>query len=134
MYKHPYFQVRVARATARAPLPVDECLSNRLPIEQFGAYWSAVITRGLGVLRRCAPGDVLHLSYEKLLADPRGVLRRMQRFVEGPREAEDWVEAATACIRPNGSTVTGGDCPEGLRRACRVGMNELARIEASRAA
>ena len=134
MYKHPYFQVRVARATARAPLPLHECLANRLSVEQFGAYWSAVIVRGLRVLRRCAVEDIFHLSYEKLLAEPRGILRRVQRFVEGSKEAEDWVEAAMGCIRPNGSTVTGGESPENLRRACRLGMSELARIEASRAA
>jgi hypothetical protein len=134
MYEHPYFQVRVARATARAPLPLAECLSSRPPIEQFGAYWSAVIVRGLGVLRRCAAEDVLHLSYEKLLAEPREVLQRVQRFVEGSREADGWIEAAIGCIRAGGSTVTGHESSESLRRACRVGMSEFARMEARCAA
>jgi Sulfotransferase family len=134
MHKHPYFQVCVARAIARSPLPIAQCLQTCPPIEQFGAYWSAVIARGVGVLRRCAREDVLHVSYERLLTEPISVLRRVQRFLEGSTEADEWVEAAKGCIRLSGSTIEGLESTERLRRACRVGMSELARIETDMAA
>jgi putative sulfotransferase len=129
MYHHPYFRVRVARALSRARLSLVECLKMNIPIEQFGAYWSAVILRGLSVLRRLPREDVLHLNYERLLADPGRVLRRVQRFLEGPVEADEWVERAKVCIRANPSTTYEPPSIERLRRACRVGMSELARIE-----
>jgi sulfotransferase family protein len=134
MYKHPYFRICVARALARAPLPIAQCLETCLPIEQFGAYWSAVVVRGMGVLRRCASEDVIHVSYERLLAEPIVVLQRLQRFLEGASEADEWVERAKECIRLNPASADGSGSTERLRRACRVGMSELARIEAQLAA
>jgi hypothetical protein len=134
MHKHPYFQVRVTRALARSPLPIAQCLQNCPPIEQFGVYWSAVVTRGLAVLRRCAREDVLHVSYERLLSEPTSVLRRIQRFLEGTTQADEWVEAAKGCIRLSGWTAGGLESTERLRRACRIGMSELARIETDLAA
>jgi putative sulfotransferase len=134
MYSHPYFKVRVARAIARAPVAIRECLAMRVPIEQFGAYWSAVVLRGLGVLNMIAREDVLHVNYAELVRDPRRVLGRVQRFLDGSIEAEDWVARAVTLVRPPGSQVD-ADKPattDGLRQVCRIGMREIARLEAEK--
>jgi putative sulfotransferase len=129
MYRHPYFRVRVARASARRPLPIGQCLESPPPIEQFGAYWSAVIAGGLRLLRRLPREDVLHVSYEQLLAEPRSVLRRVEQFLEGPTEADQWVERAKGCIRPCQSTSDGPNSNARLERACLMGMYELSRLQ-----
>ena len=126
MSEHPYFRVLVVRALARAPVPVSQCLETPLPPEQFGAYWSAVLSRGLRVLGRMQSDDVLHVSYERLLDEPSAVLRRVQRFLEGPVEADAWVAQARACIRPARPSPAESAETMRLRRACRVGMHALA--------
>ncbi|HTB77528.1 MAG TPA: sulfotransferase, partial [Polyangiaceae bacterium] len=130
MAHHPYFRVRVARAAARAAVPIRECLEEHLPVELFGAYWSAVMMRGLRALRRVPRGDVLHISYEKLTTDPTEVLRRVQRFMDGTEAAQEWTAAARGCIRPPAPVARPARETERLRRACRPGMSELARLEA----
>jgi hypothetical protein len=134
MYGHPYFRVRVARAIARAPVAIQECLERRIPVEQFGAYWSAVVLRGLGVLKKIAREDVLHVNYSELVRDPGRVLRRVQRFLDGSIEAEDWVARAVTLVRPPGSRVDTYTpaTTDGLRRVCKIGMREIARLEAER--
>jgi hypothetical protein len=129
MSEHPYFRVRVARAVARAPLPVTQCLDASTPLEQFGAYWSAIVSRGLRVLGQIARDDVLHVSYEGLLEQPVAVLRRVQHFLEGPVEDDDWIATARRCIRPKMPRSDESPSTVRLRRACRTGMNALAGLE-----
>jgi putative sulfotransferase len=135
MYRHPYFRIRVARAVARAPLPVRECLEMNVPIEQFGAYWSAVVLRGLGILGRLAKDDVLHVSYADLIEKPAWSLCRVQHFLEGRLEAEEWVARATKLVRlPDSPAVATPPWPtDGLRRTCSIGMRALAKLHAASA-
>jgi hypothetical protein len=130
MSKHPYFRVRVARALARTPMPIRACLEATIPVEQYGAYWSAVILRGLRALREVPREDVLHVRYEELVTEPVPVLRRVQRFLEGGVHAEEWILQAIECIRipAHCRAVPAGETR--LTRACRAGMTELANAEA----
>jgi hypothetical protein len=127
MSVHPYFRVRVARALARTRLSVSECLQTTIPLEQFGAYWSAVTTRGLRALADVSRDDVLHISYSDLVQEPVRQLRRVQSFLEGASEAEDWVWRASTLARSDRRR-SANHPTERLRRMCRPGMMVLASL------
>jgi hypothetical protein len=129
-------QGKVARAVAKSPLSIRQCLENPPPVERFGAYWSAVILRGLSVLRELPQDDVLHLSCERLLDVPVETLRRVQCFLEEPIDLEEWFRLAAGLVRRGDSVrrVPSEAASERLCRACSVGMRELSRLRAEWAA
>jgi Sulfotransferase family len=129
MSRHPYFRVRVARALSRKHVPVLECLEATIPLEQFGAYWSALVMRGIRVLREVPREDVIHVRYEDLVTEPVRVLRRVQRFLEGDVDAEEWIGQATACIKAPEAGHAVPASLDRLARACRAGMSELASLD-----
>jgi hypothetical protein len=127
MAEHPYFRVRVARVMAGAALPIEKCLDWHIPLDQFGAYWSAVVAHGLRALRTLPSEQVLHIRYEHLVADPRRELQRLQCFLEPNAEADAWVDAAAALVRPAAPRPPSDDGR--LRRLCDIGMNMLTAME-----
>jgi hypothetical protein len=124
MERHQYFRVLVARATTRRPtLPVEECLKMQLPVDRFGAYWSACLVQGVRVLGTMPADAVLHVSYDVLCQHPVQELEKIGRFLG---LGEDWPERAAHLVRKTRSQKT--PC-ERLHRVCRLGYAALARAE-----
>jgi hypothetical protein len=135
MSRHPYFRVRVARKVSRNPsLEIAECLGMDIPVDRFGAYWSAMVLRGTTALRGVNPTRVLQLSFEQLLREPKEVLRRLIAFVQGPDDwSRTWLEQASDSVRQVRQRRDDLSASEARRltRACEPGMRALARFENS---
>jgi hypothetical protein len=133
MSRHPYFRVRVARKVSRNPsLGVAECLSMELPLDRFGAYWSALVLRGTTALRGIDPKRLLQLSFDQLLSEPEKVLRRLIEFARGHESwSRSWLGQASTLVRHvrerrHDLSATEADR---LTRACEPGMRAVARFE-----
>jgi hypothetical protein len=135
MAKHPYFRVRVARVVSgRADLPVGECLDMPIPLSRYGAYWSAVVARGVEILSSLAPNRLLNVDFETLTRSPRSTLDGMRSFIGVDDPEEIWLDRVSALVRevkPRWSEVDPDD-RESLERACRPGTRALERLHASR--
>jgi hypothetical protein len=92
-----------------------------IPLERFGRRWSATILHGTRELDRLAPGDVLDMAYEDLIADPRAQLARVVDFFELPDPPAGWYEAATARVLPPRTETLPAEVDDRLRRACEPG-------------
>ena len=131
MSKHPFFRIKVARALAgRADLPIATCLRAEIPLDRFGAYWSALMLRGARDLL-ATRSRVLVVRYEALLTAPEQELSRLARFLE--LDAHDhWLQNAAARVQqsvPRTSELSTSVRLE-LERACRIGMRVVDRLAA----
>ena len=92
---------------------------TELPLPAFGRFWSRVIVRGAAALDALAPGRVLTMRYEAVLADPERELDRFIRFVGPEYENDGWRAAARAEARPQSPRWT------------RLAVDEQARLAAA---
>jgi hypothetical protein len=98
----------------------------QIPLEQFGAMWSAQIATGERVMKRLGT-RVLRVSYEHLLADPERELTRIARFAElNPNPT--WLSAAAALVRRPSSSWHALPARDGeaLAKSCALGTRILA--------
>ena len=79
--------------------PILKRLANTPPVEAFGRYWSELIARFYSDFRMIPPERFMDLRTEDLIADPPGVLAKIQAFFELP-ENEDWLREASAMVKP----------------------------------
>ena len=130
MSQHPMFKVRVARLVHGARLSVEACLQSRVPLDRFGAYWSALMTRTARVLRDVPRERALVLTHAQLIAAPRSALARVARFLDLPPAPDDWLERAAALVRPRASALDelAHDDRQRLERSCLPGMRTLDRL------
>lgn len=125
MSRHPYFRVKLARHLVRDPeLPVEECLRLEIPLHRFGAYWSALMLRGVSTLRPLGR-HLMVVRYEHLIERPVFELQRLAHFLECP--SEDWAQRASqlATQRVEGWRSLPLDARVRLEQACLPGMRLL---------
>jgi Sulfotransferase domain len=101
-----------------------------LPPVLCGHYWSGEIIMGLQALQSIPAERLMTISYEGLLADPEGSIRRIGGFIEPHGTEETWVKAASGRVGKGRSSWR--DLPESERReldeACRPGFEALASL------
>lgn len=130
MSRHPMFRVRVARLVHGTRLSIDACLRAEVPLDRFGAYWSALMARTARVLRDIPRERALVLTHAQLIAAPRSVLSRVARFLDLAPAADDWLERAAGLVRPGGSALDSltREDRQRLERSCSPGMRTLDRL------
>lgn len=131
MARHPMFRVRLSRLLARDPtLPVERCLANDIPVDRFGAYWSALMHHTLRTLRTARdPARHLVVRYESLVTEPARELGRIAHLFGIEASLSAWVSAADRTIHPATSrwrTLATSERTS-LDRACLPGMRVLDR-------
>jgi hypothetical protein len=105
--------------------------SHHIPVELFGQGWALEEMQGLQLLASLAPGRVLHLRYENLVANPKGELANLMRFL-GLEADDDYLERAAALVKikpPAWPLLPDGERKR-LDEACRVAMGLLYGSEA----
>jgi hypothetical protein len=97
-----------------------------IPLKRFGTMWS----RSIGALRHLAalpPERLMHVSYERIVADPVPELTRFGRFagIPGP---EAWAQRVSGLVdagRTGASAGLSPDQAEALRLSCVPGTHRL---------
>jgi putative sulfotransferase len=130
MAGHPYFRLKLARHLAGdESLSVAECLRAELPVDRFGAYWSALMLRSAALLRRDR-GASLIVRYEALVAEPGRELGRIAAFL-GVTAEPRWLAQAGCLAQQRAERWR--ELPEATRsrleRACLPGLRALERLE-----
>ncbi len=145
MHAHPVFTLEISLrlkpltahevALAAAPPvdgsdPVVRRLTTEAPsVEDCGRYWSEVVVAGMQAVARL--GDrCLDVRCEELVADPRGTLERIARFLRLDAN-QPWLREAAALADP---TMVVGRLPHlapqtraALEEACLPGQRALGR-------
>ena len=98
-----------------------------VPVAEAGQFWSDMIMPALDVLASLAPERVLQLSYEDLVAEPRGALLRVARFAGLPYTDARWLDRAVELVTPRSPRWTA--LPQQqiseLTRVCEPAMRHL---------
>ncbi|MBT4521398.1 MAG: sulfotransferase [Halieaceae bacterium] len=76
---------------------IIELLTNDIPIEILGRYWSNQILAGLEVIPQIAPANFLQVRFEDLVLDTRATLEHIAEFFEIGEG--DWIDRAAAHSR-----------------------------------
>lgn len=100
-----------------------------IPLERFGRMWSAMVLRGTRRLAALPPADVLHLSYDKLLVEPRAQIERLLGFLGLEPPDPMWLAEAASRVSPPSIATEPPD--PALIRACENGMRQLRQIVGS---
>ncbi|HEX6241335.1 MAG TPA: sulfotransferase, partial [Polyangiales bacterium] len=131
MSKHPFFRVHVARLLTRDPTrPVAQCLSDQVPVDRFGAYWSALMHKTERTLCSLPSERQLVLDYEQLHSDGVCTLHRLARFLRIESGLERWVDDAASLARASEAGLDELEALDQARllRACAPGMRVLDRL------
>ena len=70
-----------------------------MPTKWFATMWMWQIVFGLRALATLPPERILHLNYDRLVADPAGTARKMSEFISQGAVDPEWVSRAAAVIR-----------------------------------
>jgi sulfotransferase family protein len=98
-----------------------------VPVAETGQFWSDMIMPGLDVLASLPPEQVLQLSYEDLVADPRQALLRLVRFADLPHADPAWLDRAAQVVAarsPRWPTLPQEQINE-LNHVCQPAMRRL---------
>ena len=136
MSQHPMFQVRLARILARnAAMPIRSCLESAIPVDRFGAYWSALMLRTEKTLVDSPLRRHLVITYDELQTSHANTLTTVARFMGLPQLHDcRWIQNGFSKIRaspPRWQTL-GASVRKALERSCRPGMHAVERILARR--
>ena len=123
---------RALQASGRI-FPVTRILDTRPDPADVGAFWSAMMQRGTQAMAAIPPGDLAHLSYESLVADPRRQLRAVGRFLAG-EAPDDWLDRAAALPQKRPSRLDDLSQPDRqrLQESCAMGEAAIAAFLARR--
>lgn len=123
---------RALQASGRV-FPVTHILDTPPNLADVGAFWSQMMRRGTQAMAAIPPGDLAHLSYESLIADPRNRLRAVGEFLAG-EAPESWLDQAAALPRKRRSRLDNLSQPDRLRllAACAEGEAAIAGFLQSR--
>jgi putative sulfotransferase len=81
-------------------------MGDGFPLWWFAGAWTSQIARGLEALASLPPERVLHMRFERLLAEPVEQVGRLQAFVDGDVDA-GWARAAASLVVPGRSRADG---------------------------
>lgn len=138
MSRHSSYRIRMMRGLGAVPDPFSgrAFRAAPIPVERFGRLWSATILQGTRRLAALPAGDVAHLSYERLVAEPAAELARLAELLALPDPHGPWRERAAAVIDPQSPSTARSSLSaaelEGLRQACAPGERRLSKLAASR--
>jgi hypothetical protein len=124
MSQHPFFRLQLlAERSAADASQFDDPAQPSLALTRFGARWSAVVVRGMGVLRALPSVAVRHLAYEELVRQPAASIRGVLEFFELDVPDNDWLAQAAGWIKPRASRVQAVNPRDrqALERVCAVG-------------
>lgn len=134
MSRHPSWRFAMVRALGGS-FDAQTFRELPLPLELFGRTWSATILRGTRQLAALPAGDVGHLSYERLVADPRAALAAVADRLELPDPGGAWRERAVRDVAVASGRRHADALPEEelerLRHACAPGERRLRRLAAA---
>ncbi|XP_042521304.1 cytosolic sulfotransferase 6-like [Macadamia integrifolia] len=83
-----HFNNKIRATVSKPPLSAMEAFERFCKgVSQFGPFWDHVLVYWRASLER--PQQVLFINYEKLQADPGGVLKRVAHFVGFPFTSEE---------------------------------------------
>lgn len=102
-------------------------LERPVPVERFGELWSGMIAEGLRHLAEVPDERLVSLSYEDLLADPEGQLKRLAGHF-GVVAAPEWLAAGAATLdggRRGAARALPAEERDRLETACAPGMRAL---------
>lgn len=100
-----------------------------LPVREFGAMWSQMITGGLRALEQVPREQRMSLSYESLIDEPRAELTRFARFA-GIEPFPEWLDGGVALLDGGQRGASLRLPPEqlaALRKSCAPGTRALNR-------
>ena len=98
-----------------------------VPAAETGQFWSDMIMPGLDVLASLPPDQVLHVSYEDFVAEPRQALMRLVQFAGLPHADAGWLDRAARVVAarsPRWPTLPQEQINE-LARVCEPAMRRL---------
>lgn len=103
-------------------------LEREMPVADFGALWSELITDGVRQLSALPADRRMDLSYEKLLSAPRQELTRLAGFI-GVQPFSEWLDEGDAFFDGTGRRGSAERLPAGelaaLRANCADGEKAL---------
>ncbi len=129
----PPFRLGESRALAWAegllgPLqPIKQRLRTKTDVSVVGAFWSEMVLSGLKSLAALPPQQVLSLSYERLVAQPKEALADLLGFIDKDLPQSAWIAQASQRIgapRARRSGLTPAECAS-LEQACAGGLRAL---------
>jgi hypothetical protein len=147
MQRHQYFQLDVSfffDPPTRADIedteigghPVTDTdtfsrrLTDVLPAEKFGEFWSLLQIAGARGLARLDPSQVLDVRFEDLVTQPGPTMERIASFLALP-ERQGWIDAAAQMVAggmpPTRLEKLPKDEQDALLTSCRIGRLLLGR-------
>jgi hypothetical protein len=102
-------------------------LERPVPVERFGELWSGMIGEGLRHLAEVPEERLVSLSYEELLADPAGQLKRLAEHF-GVEARQEWLSAGASLLdggRRGAARALPAEERGRLAEACAPGMRAL---------
>jgi putative sulfotransferase len=99
-----------------------------IPLEWFAALWSQGTARATAYLAELPPERLLHISYDKIVADPVPELTRFGRFAGLP-DVEAWADRVSGRVdagRTGAANSLSAQQATELHRGCALGVRSLA--------
>lgn len=101
-----------------------------IPLARFGVLWSQQTEGAMAHLAALSPERLLHISYDRMVADPLPELTRFARFAGLP-DAQAWAEHAAGHVdarRVGASAGLSARQAGELHQACAPGVRSLAAL------
>jgi hypothetical protein len=131
MSRHPFFRLQVSRLIHRdQTIPVSQALLQDIPIDRFGAYWSALVTRCVASLKNLPKDQVLHINYKELIQRPQTTLSHLFRFLDEQQPNSQHLLQMCSRIQPMKTLADELEksSKDALAEACGPGSRALERL------
>ena len=108
-------------------MKVENTPAQSIPLKQAGKFWSNLIEIGSATFETLPPEKRLLLSFEDIVANPRGELERLIDFIDPSLRNDAWLEAAAQIPEDRPSKWRALPYKErvALERACAPGLRRL---------
>lgn len=78
--------------------PISRILESRPPPEYFGRYWADQVSAGIAGMQGLGPDQLLTVSFEELVRQPRATVARIAEFFELPAGPANWLDEAEGLV------------------------------------
>lgn len=104
-----------------------------LPLSYYGYYWSQEIIKGLQILGKMPPQQVLTTRYEDILKEPEASVRKLITFIDPDLVDEDWISDIVPTVKSGRSSwkALPPEEQEQLNEACLSGFAALEAFQVS---